>query len=90
MTWGYTWETWKRAFMRPIQQNNPVNVDAFAGIRYTKLQADLAGPSRTVGGSESWADLVVGALATFPVAQHVDLLACLDLGGGGSKFTILL
>jgi opacity protein-like surface antigen len=70
-----------------VVENNPVIVDAFAGIRYTKLQADLAGPSRTVGGSESWADLVIGAVATFPVAQNVDLMAYLDLGGGGSKFT---
>ena len=65
-----------------------VAVDALAGIRYMKFEVDLSGPNNTYGSSDSWAtDFVIGALATVPVAENVDLIAYVDLGGGGSDFT---
>jgi len=64
-----------------------VSVDALAGVRYMKFEVDLAGPNNTFGSSESWADFVVGGLATVSVAENVDLIAYVDLGGGGSDLT---
>ena len=70
-----------------VLDDNKVDVDALAGVRYMKLEVDLAGPNNSVGSSDSWADFVVGGLMTASVAENVDLVAYVDLGGGGSDFT---
>lgn len=70
-----------------VLEDNRVDVDALAGVRYMKFEVDLAGPINTYGSSESWADFVVGGLLTASVAENVDLVAYVDLGGGGSDFT---
>ena len=70
-----------------VLDDQSVSVDALAGVRYMKFEVDLAGPNNTFGSSESWADFVVGGLATVSVAENVDLIAYVDLGGGGSDFT---
>ena len=76
-----------------VLEDNKVDVDALAGVRYMKLEADLTiSPGSVIPGgtrstSDSWADFVVGGLATVSVAENVDLIAYVDLGGGSSDFT---
>ena len=63
------------------------------GVRYMKLEAALTiSPGSVIPGgtrstSDSWADSIVGGLATVSVAENVDLIAYVDLGGGSSDFT---
>jgi len=75
------------------------SVDAIAGLRYTKLEADMTvtitttpgivfpGGARSASGSESWTDAVVGAIVHHPVSDNVSLLGYADVGGGGSDLT---
>lgn len=77
-------------------------VDLIGGVRYTKVKADMdvkisttpgivfPGGRRSGGGSESWADAVVGVRVLHPVAKDVALLGYADVGGGGSDKTYQL
>jgi opacity protein-like surface antigen len=74
-------------------------VDLLGGFRATQLDADLDlrgtlsvgdevfGRSRSLGGSETWVDAIVGARVFHPVSEKVTLMGYVDVGGGGSDFT---
>lgn len=74
-------------------------VDVLGAVRYTDLDVDLdvaaqftpgvvfPGGARSAGGSEGWADVVVGARILHPLTDQVALLGYVDVGGGGSDLT---
>ncbi|HSO08213.1 MAG TPA: hypothetical protein VLW45_13305 [Pelomicrobium sp.] len=85
---------------RVLDQNT--KVDVLGALRYTELDLDLdvtaqftpgilfPGGARSVGGSESWTDAVVGARVLHPLSKQVSLLGYVDVGGGGSDLTYQL
>jgi opacity protein-like surface antigen len=77
-------------------------VDLGAGLRYTRLSLDLEvgittdpgiifpGGGRSVSGSESWVDMIVGARVSHPISDRWSLTGYADVGGGGSSLTYQL
>ena len=74
-------------------------VDLIGALRYTKLEAEMKiktqftpgivfpGGSRSVDGSRSWTDGVVGMRVLHPVTDKVTLMGYVDVGAGGSDLT---
>lgn len=74
-------------------------VDLMGALRYTKLEADLEirtqftpgvvfpDKARSIGGSDSWTDVVAGMRVLHPVTDTVTLMGYVDVGGGGSDLT---
>jgi opacity protein-like surface antigen len=68
-------------------------LDLIAGARYTKIDADLdlvvttggllPGGARSLSGSESWWDPVVGVRALLPLSERWSVLLYGDIGGFG-------
>jgi opacity protein-like surface antigen len=79
--------------------DDQTTVDLLAGLRATRLNADLDlkgtltvgdevfGAKRSLNDTEDWVDGVVGARVLHPVSNEVSLFGYADLGGGGSDFT---
>lgn len=65
------------------------SVDLQAGLRYNELkqEADVStmGPSVTLGGTETWTEVVVGARGTWELSDRWFLVAAADAGLGGEN-----
>lgn len=72
-------------------------LDVIGGARYTKLDTDLnlvtttggllPGNTRSLSGSRSWWDGVIGVRAATPLAERWSLVSYFDIGTGGSDIT---
>ena len=77
--------------------DDKTKLDAFGALRYTDLEVEMDvavnfdppvfGGARSVGGSDSWIDAVVGLHVLHPVSDEVALMGYADIGGGGSDLT---
>jgi len=77
--------------------DDTTKLDLLGALRYTDLEVkmDVAvdfdppiwGGARSVKGSESWTDVVVGFRVMHPVSDEVALVGYGDIGGGGSDLT---
>lgn len=77
--------------------DGPSSMDVVGGARYTKLDADLdlvtttggllPGGTRSLSGSRSWWDGVIGVRATMPLAERWSFVSYFDIGTGGSDIT---
>ena len=72
-------------------------LDVIGGARYTKLETDLnlvsttggllPGSTRSLSGSRSWSDGVIGVRAVMPLAERWTFVSYADIGTGGSDIT---
>jgi hypothetical protein len=75
-----------------IAGDNHSGVDAFAGLRYYDLEAQLTLQpgqlgARNLTGSDQWADGIIGARWRGRVGRHWTLSAYGDVGTGGSDLS---
>lgn len=77
--------------------DGPGKVDLVGGARYTKLDTDLdlvtttggllPGGTRSLSGSRSWWDGVIGVRAVTPLAERWSFVSYFDIGTGGSDIS---
>jgi len=80
--------------------DDATKVDVLGAVRYIEIDLDadveiaftppIFSGSAGGKGSESWADVVVGARVLHPLSEKVSLLGYADIGGGGSDLTYQL